>query len=92
MVGIMVSKEDFSTEQFEWIKKQLELRRQLHPFMSVQVYNGIDKWLVDDEHVCAFVSEYLGLVIDEMRDNLSKENFEKVKLCIKNSDALSDIC
>jgi hypothetical protein len=86
----MVTRESFDTEQLEWLKKQLELRRQVNKFISVRLYGNVDSWLVDDEHICAFVTEYMGQVIDELRDNLSKENFEKVRLFIKEADTVND--
>jgi uncharacterized protein (UPF0371 family) len=87
----MVTKEDFDKEHLEWIEKQMELRRQLHRFITVKLYSGIDEWLVDDEHMSTFIYEYIGTVVDEIRDNLSKENFEKVKLLMKESGVFNDL-
>ena len=88
-VILMITKENFSTEQLEWIKKQLELRRQLSRFMTVKLYGSIDNWLTDDEHILAFCTEYMALVVSELQGNLSKVNYEKVKLIMVQDNYLS---
>jgi hypothetical protein len=90
MIGNMVTKEDFSTEQLEWFSNQLLLRRQANRFISVSIFSHVNDWLIDNEHVCAFISEYIDSVIDEMRRVLSKEDYEKVKLILTGSNYLGD--
>jgi hypothetical protein len=90
MIGNMVTKEDFSLEQLEWFSNQLLLRRQANRFISVSILSHVNDWLIDDEHVCSFLSEYIDSVIDEMRRVLSKEDYEKVKLILTGSNYLGD--